>query len=204
MSTIEGGAVVTDNPKLAQMLRLVRAHGWDRNLSFSDQQEIRKKHKVNSTFYSRYTFYDLGYNFRPNEIAGFLGVKQITYADEVVRAREKNFKKIAQAIFSRTDKYYPLTYDHIDVVSNFAVPVICKTKEIRDELVKKCDGRVEIRPVVGGDMTRQPFFKKYAKKFPSTIKGSNAGFIHGHGLYFGNNPELTKKEIDEIIKIFAK
>src|SRR3989339_640409 len=30
MSTIEGGAVVTDNEELADMLAIVRAHGWDR------------------------------------------------------------------------------------------------------------------------------------------------------------------------------
>src|SRR3990172_927913 len=30
MSTIEGGVVCTDNKELAQMLKLVRAHGWDR------------------------------------------------------------------------------------------------------------------------------------------------------------------------------
>ena len=60
MSTIEGGAVCTDDEELSTMLRLVRAHGWDRNLEFGKQTEIRSKFKVNSTFYSRYTFYDLG------------------------------------------------------------------------------------------------------------------------------------------------
>ena len=62
MSTIEGGAICTDDSELADMLSLVRAHGWDRNLEFTKQKEIRKKFKVNSTFYSRYTFYDLGFN----------------------------------------------------------------------------------------------------------------------------------------------
>src|ERR1035437_1213804 len=31
MSTIEGGMVCTDNHELAVMLKMVRAHGWDRN-----------------------------------------------------------------------------------------------------------------------------------------------------------------------------
>src|SRR5687768_4681053 len=39
MSTIEGGAICTDNEELATMLRIVRAHGWDRNLAISDQQK---------------------------------------------------------------------------------------------------------------------------------------------------------------------
>ena len=32
MSTIEGGVVTTNNRELAEMLRIVRANGWDRNL----------------------------------------------------------------------------------------------------------------------------------------------------------------------------
>ncbi|MFZ1619650.1 MAG: DegT/DnrJ/EryC1/StrS aminotransferase family protein, partial [Microgenomates group bacterium] len=64
MSTIEGGAVCTDNEQLASMLRMVRAHGWDRNLNEKSQNKIRSKHNINSSFYSRYTFYDLGYNLR--------------------------------------------------------------------------------------------------------------------------------------------
>ena len=70
---------------------------------------------------------------------------------------------MAKQIYTRTDLFYPIRYDHIDRVSNFAVSVICRSQKIRDALVEACDGKVEIRPVVGGDMTKQPFFKKYMK-----------------------------------------
>lgn len=201
MSTIEGGAVCTDSQSLANMLRLVRAHGWDRNLSEKEQTKIRDKHKVNSTFYSRYTFYDLGYNLRPTEINGFIGNIQIDYLPEILKKRNSNFLKIAPVIYKNIEKYYPIKWNHIDFISNFAIPVICKSKMIRDELVEKCNGKVEIRPIVGGDMTQQPFFKKYVNKF--IAKNSNARLIHKQGLYFGNNPELTKNEITEILNIFA-
>jgi CDP-6-deoxy-D-xylo-4-hexulose-3-dehydrase len=203
MSTIEGGAVCTDNEEIATMARIVRAHGWDRNLSFVKQNEMRNKFKVNSTFYSRYTFYDLGYNFRPTEINGFIGNVQLKYADEIVKKHRDNFFEMAVPIYKLNDRYYPLRYDHIDFLSNFAVPVICRTQKIRDELVKKCEGRVEIRPIVGGDMTKQPFFGKYMPGFVKTLAASNAGLIHEQGLYFANNPDLTKKEKQEIIKIFT-
>lgn len=200
MSTIEGGAVCTDDPELADMLRIVRAHGWDRNLAEKNQQKIRDKYKVNSSFYSRYTFYDLGYNLRPTEINGFIGNTQVPYLDEIVSTREKTFLKVAKAIYSQPDRFYPIRYNHIDVVSNFAFPVICKTKKIRDELVEKCNGKVEIRPIVGGDMTKQPFFSKHAS---AMLTDSNASLIHEQGLYFGNNPELTDAEIDQLIDAFT-
>lgn len=201
MSTIEGGAISTDDEELATMLRLVRAHGWDRNLAEKHQQQIRSKHKVNSTFYSRYTFYDLGYNLRPTEINGFIGNTQVPYLDEIIQTRKDTFHQIADKIYSQSDKFYPVRYDHIDLVSNFAFPIVCKTKKIRDDLVAKCDGKIELRPVVGGDMTKQPFFTKYEKD--GILKDSNAGLIHEQGLYFGNNPELTEKEKQTIITIFS-
>lgn len=201
MSTIEGGAVCTDSERLATMLRIVRAHGWDRNLSERRQLKIRNKHKVNSTFYSRYTFYDLGYNLRPTEINGFIGNTQVPYLNEIVKKRKNNFLKLANVIYKQTDRFYPIKYDHLDVLSNFAFPVICKSKKIRDELVAKCDGKIELRPIVGGDMTKQPFFKKYEKKV--TLENSKAGLIHELGMYFGNNPELTDEELDEIVQVFT-
>lgn len=202
MSTIEGGAICTDNEAIANMLRLVRAHGWDRNLAEKHQQKIRSKHKVNSTFYSRYTFYDLGYNLRPTEINGFIGNTQVPYLNEIVQKRKDSFLEFAEKIYAQEDRFYPVRYDHIDLVSNFAFPVVCKSKKIRDELVQKCDGRIELRPIVGGDMTKQPFFSKYEKN--SMLKKSNAGLIHEQGLYFGNNPELTAAEKKEIISIFTE
>jgi len=201
MSTIEGGAVCTDDRNLEMMLQFVRAHGWDRNLTEDRQLKIRIKNHVNKTFYSRYTFYDLGYNLRATEIQGFIGNTQLQYLDTIVNKRESNFIKMAKAIYRNSMRYFSIRYDHLDVVSNFAVPLVCRTQKIRNELVKKCDEIVEIRPVVGGDITAQPFYKKYIKE--DLLECPNARLIHKQGLYFGNNPELTNKEIKTLISIFS-
>lgn len=200
MSTIEGGAICTDNLSLANELRMVRAHGWDRNLSLNRQKKMRDKFKVNSTFYSRYTFYDLGYNLRPTEINGFIGNIQIDFLDEILKKRNSNFLRIVKEI-NKNKKYYPISYEHIDFVSNFAIPIICKTISVRNQLVEKCDGLIEIRPIVGGDMTQQPFFEKYIKNYRYDNKAAN--LIHQNGLYLGNNPELTNKEIELILETIA-
>jgi len=201
MSTIEGGAICTDDEELAVMLRIVRAHGWDRNLSIRDQNNLRNKFKVNSTFYSRYTFYDLGYNLRPTEISGFLGNNQLSHIDEIIKKRNENFIKMAIPIYELTDRYYPVKFDHIDFLSNFAVPVVCRDVELRNKLVKVCNGKVEIRPIVGGNIVQQPFFKKYVD---NQVKTPNSELIHKNGLYFGNNPDMTDDDINSILKIFVK
>ncbi len=203
MSTIEGGAVCTDDEEIAEMMQLVRAHGWDRNLSPLKQTLIRNSHRVNSTFYSRYTFYDLGYNFRSTEINGFIGNTQLQYIDEIIKKRNENFLIFSSSLYKHSDKYYAIEHKHIEFLSNFAVPLVCKSKEIRDYFAQKCKDRIEIRPIVGGDITQQPFYKKYMTGVFSQRSKSNASLIHEQGLYFGNNPELTKNEISEIIDVFS-
>lgn len=203
MSTVEGGAICTNDLALANMLRIVRAHGWDRNLSEAKQTSIRNKFNINSTFYSRYTFYDLGYNLRPTEINGFIGNTQMVYLNEIVRKRKENFIYFASKLYPHVDKYYPIKFDHIDFVSNFAVPLICKSRSIRDKLVEKCKDKVEIRPIVGGDVTRQPFYRKHSKRYADTLGDSHAKLIHEQGLYFGNNPDMTKNEMKEIVSVFT-
>ena len=201
LSTIEGGMVCTDDKELEVMLKIVRAHGWDRNLNLDEQIKIRKEFKIKSAFYDRYIFYDLGYNLRSTEIQGFLGNIQLKYIEEINRKRNKNFLKLASLIYRR-NKYFPIRFSHIEFLSNFAFPLVCKSREIREELIEKCKDRVEIRPIVGGDITKQPFFKKYTKISPLP-KLKNSSIIHEQGLYFGNNPELTNKEIKELISIFS-
>lgn len=203
MSTIEGGAVCTDDEELAIMLKLVRAHGWDRNLDTENQKKLRKKYRVETSFYSRYTFYDLGYNLRPTEISGFLGNVQLEYLDEIISKRQKNFKILASAFSKRPDLFYPIRCDHIDLISNFAFPVICRSKRIRGKMINKCAGKIEIRPIVGGDMSHQPFYQKYMNPRKITVNNPNAAIVKEQGLYFGNNPELTKKEIQTIIQVFT-
>ena len=48
----------------------------------------------------------------------------------------------------------------------------------------------------------QPFFVKYMRQFAKGMQNINARLIHEQGLYFGNNPELTEKEMKEIVKTF--
>lgn len=201
LSTIEGGAVATDSKRLAEMLSIVRAHGWDRNMSIDGQKRFRDEHKVNSTFYSRYTFYDLGFNFRATEIAGFLGQIALKGVEEIVTKRENNFLTFAGLVYPLADQYYPLAYAHMDRVSSFALPLICRSPQLRKKLVMRCDNRIEVRPIVGGSIPNQPFYKKYLENMNlKLIKLEKAELIHKQGLYMGNNPDLTKKELGLMIK----
>src|SRR3989344_547550 len=189
MSTIEGGAICTDDRELAKMLRMVRAHGWDRHLSTSEKNKLKRKHGTNN-FYSNYTFYDVGYNMRPTEINGFLGNHQLKYLDEILEKRNKNFINLSKDIY-KNPNIMPIKHNHIDFISNFAVPIICRKVSDHVKLLKKCRNKLEVRPVVAGNIILQPFFKKYHPGLERLFTCPNAELIHSQGFYFGNNPDLT-------------
>ena len=182
------------------MLMITRAHGWSRNIDSNLQSELLQKHKVD-TFYNQYSFYELGYNLRPTEINGFLGNIQLAYLDLMINKREKNYI-LYQAAAERNQNIQPLNTNHMDLVSNFAFPVVFKSKELSvsyREIFKS--NQIEIRPIVGGNITQQPFFKKY---FGESYRMPNAELIHEQGFYIPNNPELTSSELNTITETISK
>lgn len=197
LSTIEGGMICTDDEELRDMLVMVRAHGWDRNLGQRKQQKIREEHNVDE-FFSRYTFYDLAYNARPTEINGFIGTVQLEYLDEIIRQRASNFQHF-HAVVKKNESFIPLSVDHMDTISNFAMPVICKDSGTFVKYRQRFENMgVEIRPIIAGDMTKQPFYNKYMS---DEIECQNASTVHKSGFYFGNNPELTNEEISAVTSL---
>jgi CDP-4-dehydro-6-deoxyglucose reductase, E1 len=191
LSTVEGGMIATDDEELYHALLTVRAHGWDRNLPKSKQYEVRTINKVND-FFAKYTFYDLAYNLRPTDIQGFLGSSQLCYWDELVSKREANYTVFNKAISNNKDLISIDTL-HMDLVSNFAMPVIAKSNEAFNYYRDKFEhAEVEIRPIVAGNITRQPFYKKYCG---DECELPNADFIHQNAFYFPNNAELSEEEV---------
>lgn len=201
MSTIEGGMVVTDDHAFAEMLRIVRAHGWDRNLRPERQKYHREKHGIESDFHARYSFYDLGYNLRPTEITGFLGLSQLKFLRKGIKTREKNFHKVQVAV-EKNDDFIPLQYEHITKLSAFALPFVLKTKTLKEKYVKIFqEAGIEVRPMIAGNIQNQPFYKKYMEK-DFHLPGAES--IHHNGFYCSNDPELTDKDIKQIISCLKK
>lgn len=201
MSTIEGGMVCTDDEDFAEMLKIVRANGWDRNLSAAQQIKWRKKHNIVSEFEAKYTFYDLGFNFRPTEITGFLGLYQLQFLDYNIKKRESNYLRL-ESIVQKNPELIALKHDHIKTLSTFAFPIICKTPELRAKYLAQFSGAgIEIRPMIAGNMQSQPFYKKYVKTLYD-LPGTD--FLHHNGFYCGNYPELTEADMETIISCVYK
>lgn len=194
LSTIEGGMICTDDEELYEMLVMVRAHGWDRNISEKTRAGLRKKHKVDD-FRAKYTFYESAYNLRPTEITGFLGTLQLPMLNGTIDKRLKNFRRFQEAVAKKPDWYYPLQAGHIERLSSFAMPVVTKSPAILADAVKRFTAAgVENRPIIAGNIQEHPF---WTKEFSSPLC-KNAHVIHTQGLYFPNNPDLSDAEVQSL------
>ena len=192
MSTIEGGMVGTDDSELGEMLRIVRANGWDRNLTPEQQARWRKRYAIGSEMEAKYAFYDLGYNLRPTEITGFLGLRQLEYLDENTRRREEVYLELEQ-VARRNPDLIPLERDHISRLASFAFVVLCRTPRLKEAYAARFVANdVEIRPVIAGNMQKQPFYKKYVRQMYDL---PGADLVHECGFYFANYPELTPEDL---------
>jgi CDP-6-deoxy-D-xylo-4-hexulose-3-dehydrase len=189
--------VITNDENLNDALLIARAHGWSRNLKNEKKEILKNRNKIDD-FYDKYTFYDLGFNLRPTEITGYLGNNQIQYLDDMISKREKNFK-----LFNKHAKLNPkfmqLEIMNLDIISNFAFPLIFNNRDDYFEYRNKfMENEVEIRPIVSGNIIEQPFFNKYSNQ---VYKLKNATFIHENGFYFPNNPDLTSEEKEVLIDL---
>ena len=201
MSTIEGGAVCTDDEKFAEMLRIVPANGWDRNLEIHQQKKWRGRHDVKSEFYSKYSFYDLGFNLRPTEITGFLGLYQLQFLDINIETRKKNHLYLEQFVLKNPD-LIALKHSHINRLSPFGFIVLCKTPELKKEYLSRfTKAKIEVRPMIAGNIVRQPFYRKYVEESPHL---PGVEFLHYNGFYCGNYPELSEDDLKVIASCLKK
>lgn len=182
-STIEGGFICTDDFELYEILKSIRSHGWSRDLSVDTKKQLQKEHNIDD-FQNFYTFYYPGFNIRSTDLQAFLGINQLKTLNEKNLNRYNNLKLYDSLIIN---KYWKLKFN--DFISNFAYPIIHPKKNFIEKILK--DNNVECRPLICGNMARQPFFyKTYGVK-----KYQFADIVHDYGMYLPNNPDMTETDI---------
>ncbi|MFH1867215.1 MAG: DegT/DnrJ/EryC1/StrS family aminotransferase [Patescibacteria group bacterium] len=201
ISTVEGGMVVTDEEELYDMLVMVRAHGWDRQLKADKQKQLTQEYSIDD-FFKPYTFYELAYNVRPTEITGWLGNYGLKYWDEIVERRKNNFKKFNQALTGNSE-LQAMEVEYMETISNFAMPVLVREKSFFKKYIERFNKeKVEIRPIIAGNIAEHPFYKKNVKT--QALSLPNATKVHSQGFYFPNHPELTTNEVNLLTNLIAK
>jgi len=195
MTTVEGGMICTNNKLLYELLLLKRSHGLARELPKESHFNIKKKYPdIDFNF----LFLTDGFNVRNTEFQAVLGIEQLKRIDEYIKIRNQNYQSFLNEC--KNYKNYLITIDKLGI-SSFVLPFFFKIKKYKNnfqEIIK--DAGIESRPLISGNLLRQPFLSKYF------FNGEfvNSEFIHENAFYIGNNQFVNKTRLHKLFEIMNK
>jgi CDP-6-deoxy-D-xylo-4-hexulose-3-dehydrase len=182
ISTMEGGLIATDDEELYHILLSLRAHGWTRNLP---KENYVCGIKGDDPFEESFRFVLPGYNVRPLEMSGALGIEQVKKLPHLIAERRKNGILIQKALANHPDL---LIQSEIGQSSWFGFSLVIKPGSLwtRKDLVTRLTALgFECRPIVTGNFAKN----EVVKYFNSETHGQlmNAEHIDKNGLFIGNH-----------------
>lgn len=191
MTTMEGGMILTRDPVFAERLRLLRAHGWSRNL--------RNPAPPVDGLDSRYTFESWGFNVRPTELQAGFGLVQLGRFDGFQENRRKNATDFKARIAKHAEFISLMMVPDKGECSWFALPITINPSapftrtEVADYL--ELNG-VETRPIVAGNLARHPASNKFPDLLVEDLPG--ADYLHDQGLYIGLHPVDSSSDLEKL------
>ena len=193
ISTIEGGAVTTNDTKLYNLMLSIRSHGWSRDVDQNYKDEWKKAYQIDDVR-EYYTFYYPGFNLRSTDLNAFIGISQLDKMDEITKVRQQNFEYYNEFL---EGKYWS-QQSEFDELSSFAFGTIVENRiEVFNHLKKH---NIEVRPLICGSMGKQPFWIKKYGHTPLEV----ADIVHDYGLYLPNHLYLDKEKIKFVTDRFKE
>ena len=189
MATMEGGFVTTDDEELYHVLLSLRAHGWTRNLP----QKNHVANKSNDWFEESFRFVLPGYNVRPVEMSGAIGIEQLKKLPYFLKQRRENAKLFVELFKDHPDF---LIQKDIDNSSWFGFSLIIKPDsnlKRKDVINKLQENKIDCRPIVTGNFTKNDVMKFFDYEVHKELK--NADYLHDNGFFVGNSQVNLESEI---------
>jgi len=179
IATMEGGVVVTDDEELYHILLCLRAHGWTRNLP-------KKNHVLNKSedwFEESFKFVLPGYNVRPLEMSGAIGIEQLKKLPDFINQRRRNADLFHQ-LFKGNNRF--IIQQETGESSWFGFSLVIDDKIKRAEIIQLLtQSKIECRPIVTGDFTQNPALKFFDYEIIGNLPNSKK--IHTDGFFVGNS-----------------
>ncbi len=195
ISTMEGGVIVTDDEELYHVMLSLRAHGWTRNLPKENHVTGTKS---DDAFEESFRFVLPGYNLRPLEMSGALGIAQLAKLDGLIAGRRRN----AAAFVAAMQDHPKFTIQRETGESSwfgFSLMLRPDLPDSRADVVRDLEALgFECRPIVAGNFAR----KEIVKHFDFDIQGDlpNADYLDKRGLFIGNHHYPIDAAIAELAK----
>jgi CDP-6-deoxy-D-xylo-4-hexulose-3-dehydrase len=183
ITTLEGGICVTGDFELAEMMRILRAHGWTREL------ESREKYTNKyPEFDPRFLFVNLGYNLRMTELQGAMGTVQLPKLAGFVDQRRETSATWQKDWSEWGDVFQFQKETRGGRSSAFGFPLLVNQAApftVREITSALNAAAIETRPVICGNIAKQPAMQLYAHRVSGTL--AHATRVMEYGFSIGNH-----------------
>ncbi|EEY3256927.1 DegT/DnrJ/EryC1/StrS family aminotransferase, partial [Escherichia coli] len=183
IATMEGGCVVTDDEELYHVLLCLRAHGWTRNLP---KENMVTGTKSDDIFEESFKFVLPGYNVRPLEMSGAIGIEQLKKLPGFISTRRSNAQYFVDKF---KDHPFLDIQKEVGESSWFGFSFVIKEGAAieRKSLVNNLiSAGIECRPIVTGNFLKNERVLSY---FDYSVHDTvaNAEYIDKNGFFVGNH-----------------
>jgi len=193
ISTMEGGFVSTEDEELYHILLCLRAHGWTRNLPKHNHVTGVKS---DNAFEESFKFVLPGYNVRPLEMSGAIGIEQIKKLPKFIETRRKNAETFVELFKNDEDL---IIQKEIGESSWFGFSFVIKESSIVDRLKLieyLTKNGVECRPIVTGNFAKNEVVKWFDYEIHGELK--NADHVDQYGFFVGNHQVTMTDQIKKL------
>lgn len=198
MSTMEGGLIVTNDEELYHILLSLRAHGWTRQLPKNNKLCI----KLDNPFEESFRFILPGYNVRPIEMSGAIGIEQLKKLPKFIEERRKNAVYFVNK-FKNDNRF--IIQKEIEQSSWFGFSFIIKEDSgisRKDIINKLLSNDIEVRPIVSGNFLKNEVIKYF--DYEIFEKVNNTELLDKNGFFVGNHHFDIKDKIDYLAQILGE
>jgi len=218
ITTGEGGMVVTNNETLARIAQSLRDWGracvmpYCNPLKCGDRECPKANPEATSLFGElpddydkRYTYIEIGYNLKPIEVQGAMGLAQLRKLPDFIKIRKKNFDILFEE-FQKYEDYFilPESVEKADPCW-FAFPLTIrksapfKRKDLVQWLTKH---NIEVKTIFSGNILKHPAYKQIKCRIIEDLK--NTDYSMYNSFFVGVYPGLDEEKIKYIIETFKR
>lgn len=189
MATMEGGVVATDDDELYHILLSIRSHGWTRHLP----PENRLTALSDDPFDESFRFILPGYNVRPVEMSGAIGVEQLKKLPGFIEMRRRNAECFL-SLFGDDPRF--VVQREVGRSSWFGFSLVLADPEVdrREVVARLRAAEIDTRPIVAGNFARKEVVKYFDCEIPAALP--NADYIDRHGFFVGNHHYDIRRELE--------
>ena len=210
MTTGEGGAVLTDDPKLARVVQSLRDWGrdcWCRHDSPPDGACGRRFEwqipGLDEPYDHRYLFVEIGYNLKMTDVQAAIGLAQLDKLPGFITARKRNFVRLYEGLKPYEEYLLLPTWSKRADPSWFVFPITIRPGApfTRRDLVTYLEGHnVETRLLFAGNIVRQPGYRNVHHRVVGEL--TNSDLVLRSTFFVGVYPGLDHARIAYVLETF--